>query len=281
MVWRRLEREREYLVDAEYRVEGHRLADVVGDVVKVGPVALRDDHLGQAGRVGGQDLLLQSADREHAALQRYLAGHADRVLDRAPRQQRRERGGHRDPRTRAVLRDRPGRHVHVEGLAVEVDVPDVELIAVGSDPGECDLGRLLHHVAELPRENELAVAVHPGGLNEEHVAARTRHGEPGRDAGNGGSLGRLLPEALSAEPVAGGLELDRPRSLAVAGGDPGRGLPQQLAELPLELPDPRLARVLAHDRLDQLVRDLDLVLAQTIALDLPRPEVAARARDLL
>ena len=160
-------------------------------------------------------------------------------------------------------------------------MPDVELIAMGSDPGECDLRRLLHHVAELPRENEPAVAVHPGGLDEEHVAAGTRHGEPGRDAGNGGPLWRLLPEALSAEPVADVLEPDRHRSLGVAGGDPGRGLPQQLAELALELPDPRLTRVLAHDRLDQLVRDLDLVLAQTIPLDLPRPEVAARDRDLL
>ena len=47
------------------------------------PVALRDDHLGQARGVRGEHLLLQPADREHAALQRDLAGHADRVLHRA------------------------------------------------------------------------------------------------------------------------------------------------------------------------------------------------------
>ena len=40
--------------------------------------------VGQARGVRGQDLLLEAADRQHAALQRDLAGHADRVLDRAP-----------------------------------------------------------------------------------------------------------------------------------------------------------------------------------------------------
>ena len=62
------------------------LADVRGDVVEVAAVALGQDHGRQARGVRGQDLLLEAADREHAALQRDLAGHADRVLDRAPGQ---------------------------------------------------------------------------------------------------------------------------------------------------------------------------------------------------
>ena len=55
----------------------------LGHVVEVAAVALGQDHVGQPGRVRGEHLLLEPADRQHAALQRDLAGHADRVLDRA------------------------------------------------------------------------------------------------------------------------------------------------------------------------------------------------------
>ena len=46
---------------------------------------------------------LQAADRQHPTLQRDLAGHADSVLHRPAREQRGERGRHRDP----GARDRP------------------------------------------------------------------------------------------------------------------------------------------------------------------------------
>ena len=63
----------------------HLLADLLGDVVEVAAVALGQDHLGQPGRVRGEHLLLEPADRQHPALQRDLAGHADRVLAPAGR----------------------------------------------------------------------------------------------------------------------------------------------------------------------------------------------------
>ena len=78
-----LQRLLEHLADGHDRVERHRLADVVGDVVEVAAVALGQDHVGQPRGVRGEHLLLEPADRQHAALQRDLAGHADRVL--APR----------------------------------------------------------------------------------------------------------------------------------------------------------------------------------------------------
>src|SRR5581483_5037836 len=105
--------------------------------------------------------------------------------------------------------------------------------------------------------------------------------EAGGDAGHGGPLGRLLPEALTAERLAQERLVDHDGRLGLAGGDPRRRLPQQLPELALELPDARLARVLGDDTLDQLVGDLDLVLAEAVPLALPRPEVAAGDRDLL
>ena len=80
----RLQRQVEHLVDRHHRVEGHRVADLLRHVVEVAAVALGQDHVGEPGRVGGQHLLLEPADRQHAALQRHLAGHADGVAHRAP-----------------------------------------------------------------------------------------------------------------------------------------------------------------------------------------------------
>src|SRR5579862_2508210 len=167
----RLEREREHLAEAHHRVERHLVTDIGGDVVEVGAVALRDDDVGQPRCVRGERLLLQPADRQHATLQRHLAGHADRVLDRAAREERRERGRHRDAGARAVLRDRARGDVHVEAGVVERLLFDSELGGVRADVGERDARRLLHHVAELPGEHEVLPAVHPGRLDEEHVAA--------------------------------------------------------------------------------------------------------------
>ena len=61
----------------------HRL----GHVVEVGAVAGREDDLGEPGPVGGQHLLLHAADRQHPALQRDLAGHADLAAHRAAGEQ--------------------------------------------------------------------------------------------------------------------------------------------------------------------------------------------------
>ena len=60
-----------------------------------------------------------------------------------------------------------------------------------------------------------------------------------------------------------------------------RRLSQQLAELALEPAHARLAGVLGDDLLEERVGDLDLVVAQSVALDLARPQVAAGDRDLL
>src|SRR5438876_8481555 len=78
-----LQRPVQYLLDGHHRVEGHLATYLLGNLVQVAAVALRQDHVGQTGGMRRQRLLLEAADRQHAALQRDLAGHADRVLDRA------------------------------------------------------------------------------------------------------------------------------------------------------------------------------------------------------
>src|ERR1700722_1945743 len=78
----RLQGHIEYFVNAHYRVEAHLLSNLLGDVVEIATVSLRQDHVREPRRMGGKHLLLESADRQHAALQRDLAGHPHRVLDR-------------------------------------------------------------------------------------------------------------------------------------------------------------------------------------------------------
>ena len=111
-------------------MEAHLVADAFGDVVEIGAVPLRDDHVGQPCGVRGERLLLQAADRKHPALQGHLAGHADGVLHGPARKQRRECGRHRDPGAGAVLRDRAGGHVDVEGRVLEVVLVEAELLRV-------------------------------------------------------------------------------------------------------------------------------------------------------
>ena len=57
-----------------------------------------------------------------------------------------------------------------------------ELAGVRAHPRERRLRRLLHHLAELPGDRQLALARVRGRLDEEHVAAGRRVREPGRDA---------------------------------------------------------------------------------------------------
>src|SRR5439155_21566017 len=59
------------------------------------------------------------------------------------------------------------------------------------------------------------------------------------------------------------------------------GLPRRLAELPVELANAGLARVLADDQLERDVVDRHLVLAQPGPFTLARPQIATGDRDLL
>jgi len=68
-------------------MEAELLAHLLRHVVQVGPVALRQDHVGEPGGVRREHLLLEPADRQHPALERDLAGHAHRVLHRPAAQE--------------------------------------------------------------------------------------------------------------------------------------------------------------------------------------------------
>src|SRR5690606_24093027 len=76
----------EGLVDVVDLVEVQRLGQVRRDVFHVGRVLERIDDVLDTGSFGAEDLLLESADGQHASSQGDLACHGDVLADRYPRQ---------------------------------------------------------------------------------------------------------------------------------------------------------------------------------------------------
>src|SRR5207247_7395884 len=109
-------------------------------------------------------------------------------------------------------------------------------------PGERRLRGLLHHLAELARDRELALARVGGCLDEEDVAADGREGEAGRDARVGRALTRVGREAARPEPRAHALLVGLD-ALRLPLGDLARGLAAEVGDPALEIADARLARV--------------------------------------
>jgi hypothetical protein len=126
----------------------HLLPHVLRHVVEVAAVALGQDHIGQARRVGRQHLLLEPADRQHAALQRDLAGHADRVLDRRPDSS--------DASAVVIVTPALGRpsgsRPRARGRGTRsrrTSLVDAQLLGVPAHVAQGDARGLLHDVAEL------------------------------------------------------------------------------------------------------------------------------------
>src|SRR5690606_11274425 len=117
----------------------------------------QDDRL-DPGLRGRDQLLLDPADREHVPAQRDLSGHRDLAPDRALGEEGDECDDERDAGRRPVLRRRAGRDVHVDISPIEPAVRDPQPAGVRADIAEGRLGRLLHHVPEVARQVDLALA---------------------------------------------------------------------------------------------------------------------------
>ena len=104
---------------------------------------------------------------------------------------REQRRRHRDAGRRAVLRDRALRDVDVDvELRVEVGI-EAEQLRARADVAERRAGRLLHHVAELAGERQVALAAARARLRSRESRRRLRS-RPGR------SRGRSPPRRASA-----------------------------------------------------------------------------------
>ena len=136
-----------------------------------------------------------------------------------------------------------------------------DLLPVPAHVGERRLRRLLHHVAELAGDRQLARARHRRRLDEEDVAAGRGPGEAGGDAGVLGPAPLLGEDAAAAEQLARLLAGDLDLALGLALGDLAGDFAADRADLALEVADPGLARVLLDDRGQRRVGELDLARA--------------------
>jgi hypothetical protein len=111
--------------------EGELPPELLRHLLEVPLVPARQDHRADTCTMRRQDLLLDPSDRKHLPPQRDLARHGHLALHRPPSGERGQRRHHRHAGRRPILGDGPGRHVHVDGLALEELGIYVERLANG------------------------------------------------------------------------------------------------------------------------------------------------------
>ena len=155
-------------------METNARAIFLGYLLYVLPVVAAHHYVGDAGTLGSEYLLLYAAHGQHLAAQRYLACHGGVLAHLALRKGRGYRRGDGDSGRRAVLGRGAFGHVDVYVPVVEHAVVHSQHINVCLDVLQCYHGRLLHHIAEVARQRQLAgLALAQRGLDEEYLAADT------------------------------------------------------------------------------------------------------------
>ena len=181
-------------------------AQVLGHLVDVGLVAPRARRRRpDAVALRGQRLLLQAADRQHLAAERDLAGHRDVVAHRRPVSSETSAVAIVTPALGPSFGDR-ARRARGRGCRGR-------RTSSGSRPGATSsrCARTKDSAAcadsfmtspSWPVSDELALARHRRGLDEEDVAADRRPGQAGGHAGLARPAPRLGREAALAEQLA-------------------------------------------------------------------------------
>ena len=174
-------RGRERVVDALQPHELQPLLRGLGNLLEVAAVARRQHHRADARLQRRQHLLLDAADRQHEAAQADLAGHRDvvphRLVQRAATPARRTSRRRRSGRPSGSRR--PARACGCRVFSKRAgSMPRLSARAFTSVSAAC--ARLLHHVAELAGEDQLAAPGRARRLDEQDVAADRRPRETGR-----------------------------------------------------------------------------------------------------
>ena len=131
-----------------------------------------------------------------------------------------------------------------------------------------------------PVRMKSSLALHPGDLDGDDVAADLGHDEAGRGARLILGLQLAVLEALRAEQVGQLLRVDDGLALAALGDLPG-DLAHDVGELALEVPDAGLVRVRADQLGHRLVGDLDVLVLEPVVLHLLGDEESLADLDLL
>jgi hypothetical protein len=147
-----------------HEVVGHGCSDLLGDVLEVLLVLGREDHVHDPDPEGGEQLLLDAPHRQHLAPKGDLAGHSH--VHRTGMLVKAETS----VTARVIPADGPSFGMAPSGtctwtsLAAKISGVDTELVGFGADEGQGGVGRLLHDIAELAGEGQLALAAHEGDL---------------------------------------------------------------------------------------------------------------------
>ena len=165
--------------------------------------------------------------------------------------------------------------VLVEQRRVDPDVRSARL-----QVGQGRSSRLAHHLAQLPRHLQLALAGRQRGLDEDDLAAGRRPHQPGRDAGPVDALSDVVVEAALAQRGAHLLHVVDLLHL-LARRDVRHVAPDHRSDLSLQVAHARLARVLADDQPHRRLGHQDLVRSQPVRVHLLRHEEALGDLHLL
>src|SRR5690606_42005430 len=143
--------------------------------------------------------------------------------------------------------------------------------------------RLLHHVAGLAGDRQVALAGHRRDLDRDDLAADFACREADREAKL--AAAEVMLEDILLRPEEIFQRFARDDDLAVPVGLPAhdhRGdLARETGDLAIEPAHSSLARIVADQLAPDVVRDLDRVLGQAAALELAAQQVATRNLDLL
>ncbi len=151
-----------------------RVARLLRQIIEVTLVVLREDDVCDTSSLRPEHLLLHPADRKYPAGQSELSGHRHVGTNRSLTQSRDHRDRHRDSGRWTFLRDRARRYVNVDLVVLELFFRDTQRIGVHPGIRQTGPGALLHHVAELTREDETITTGHHAAFDDHYVAAERR-----------------------------------------------------------------------------------------------------------
>ena len=192
---------------------------------------------------------------------------ATSLRHRDAQQRRHQAGAHRDAGRRPVLGDGALGQVHVDvGAAVEVAVQP-QRRGARAHVADRRLRRLLHDVAELAGEHQLALARDDRDLGRQQIAAVHGDGQavdqpdlvlPLLAARSGTGAGPGSVAAACGDPPAVAAAVAERAHGRLLGDDVARDLAADGRDLALEAADARLLRVVVDDVADGVLGDLDL-----------------------
>ena len=250
------------------------------DVLHVLAVIHAKHHIGDAGTLGSQYLLLHAADGNHLATQRDLSRHSHTGTHTTLCQRRDERGHHSDACRRSILRNGAFGAMDMYCPVFEDGRVDAEVERIGLHPLQGKLCRFLHHVAQMASERKVLLAGHKRRFHLKDAAAHRCPGQARDDACIVVAVVFLGIVVRLAEEVYQVVRLKFFGHGHLVGHTP-RHLAHHLGQGLVEQSHAALTGVLVDNLFHRAARDVELDVSQAVLLLLLGQEVTFADLDLL